>query len=204
MENVALGTFRQNSHQISHQPWQRKIHSALLQRGWIDRQVKSEWSTFSEQRFRAIDTEQHWGWGWHLDLRDSPAASVEDRWLSLISASVSQFTVQSRIITQSSELLFLVVLDFPFLRKALFFWACFVCFFSKDFRASPTRTNPCCFCGVFLIFPKRLGREDQRKMGIFRRGPQKGVSVICSDVLKKRRSKSEQIGVFKSDKGTKT
>ena len=24
--------------------------------------------------------------------------------------------------------------------------------FSKDFRGSPARTNPCCFCGFFLVF----------------------------------------------------
>ena len=48
-----------------------------------------------------------------------------------------------------------------FLFKEIFaFWSGF-CFFSRDFRGSPARTNPCYFCGSFLLFPKRQGKEVQ-------------------------------------------
>ena len=65
-------------------------------------------------------------------------------------------------------LIFFVVLDFlafSFQGNPRFFER--FCLFSKDFRGSPARTNPCCFCGFFLVFPKWQGKEDQG-MGLFR------------------------------------
>ena len=48
-----------------------------------------------------------------------------------------------------------------FLFKEILAFLSVFCLFSKDFRGSPARTNPCCFCGFFLVFPKRQGKEGQ-------------------------------------------
>ena len=58
---------------------------------------------------------------------------------------------------------FLCCFGFPCfsLFKAILAFLNVFCFFSQDFRGSPARKNPCCFCGFFVIFPKRQGKEDQ-------------------------------------------
>ena len=47
-----------------------------------------------------------------------------------------------------------------FLFKEILAFLTVFCFFPKDFGGSPARTNPCWFCGFFLVFPKRQGKED--------------------------------------------
>ena len=57
------------------------------------------------------------------------------------------------------SLLFWISLLFPF--KEIPAFSSVFCLCSKDFRGSPARTNPCHFCGFFLVFPKRQEKEDQ-------------------------------------------
>ena len=74
---------------------------------------------------------------------------------------------------QNPDLLFLAVLDFLaffFLFKEILAFLSVFGLFSKDFRGSPARTNPCCFLRVSLFFQN--GKEKKIR---------EGVTPICSD-----------------------